>query len=230
MTEEKADASNVVRKAISKEIVKKMEEQEEEIEETEVEEVDQTLAQEASKTEEEAEAEEEEMTAAMVVEEEIMIKTVEAEAHKVVAIEEIKEIIPTTAETVSNLITDIKSLMKALNSLDHQETKKMTMEVEALALKGHQTIKMKRKKTTKKMMPEKIIKTRTDLDILPEEVDHKVATEKTQKSRMVEMIKLMHQRTWIMAWILSMLKELRMINPCKIINEQSVQLVNPQFI
>jgi len=97
MTEEKADASNVVRKAISKEIVHIMEEQEGEIEETEVEEVDQTLAQEASKTEEEAEAEEEEMTAAMVVEEEIMINIVEAEAHKVVAIEEIKEIIPTTA-------------------------------------------------------------------------------------------------------------------------------------
>merc|ERR1712086_1226157 len=212
MTEEKADASNVVRKAISKEIVHIMEEQEGEIEETEVEEVDQTLAQEASKTEEEAEAEEEEMTAAMVVEEEIMINIVEAEAHKVVAIE------------------DIKSLMKALNSLDHQETKKMTMEVEALALKGHQAIKMKRKKTTKKMVPEKIIKTRTDLDILPEEVDHKVATEKTQKSRMVEMIKLMHQRTWIMVWIQSMLKELRMINLCKITNDQSVQLVNPLFI
>ena len=122
--------------------------------------------------------------------------------------------------------------MRALNSLDHQETRRTTTEAEALAQRGHQAIKMKRRKITKKTETdsEENTKTRTDLDTPQEEVDHKVATEKTQKSRMVEMIKLMHQRTWIMAWTLSMLKELRMINPCKITNEQSVQLVNPLFI
>ena len=207
MTEEKVDASNVARKVTSKETAEKVEELLKE-ETTEVEEADQTLVQEAPMTEEEAEAEEEEMIAAMVAEEENMIKIAEAEAQEAIKVakREIKEIIPTTVETASNLIIEKKSPMRALNSLDHQETRKTTTEAEALAQRGHQAIKMKRRKTTKKTETdsEENTKTRTDPDTPQEEVDHKVATEKTQKWEMTMLVRLMHPRTWIMAWMLSM--------------------------
>lgn len=61
---------------------------------------------------------------------------------------------------------------------------------------------MKKRKTMKMELSEENIKMRTDQDTHPEEVDHKMATEKTQKWETIELIRLMHQKTWSMARML----------------------------
>jgi len=138
LTEEKVDASTVVKKVTNRETARIKAQTEETEEDKEEEEADHLQVQEAMKTEEEVAAEAEEMTAAMVVEEESIPEIAEATAHTVirkvsnqVMIREVKrEITLMTAETASSLISE-ESLTMGLSFLDHQEMKRTTMEAEA---------------------------------------------------------------------------------------------------
>lgn len=132
-TEEKVDASIVAKKVINKEIAKikaaKTEEAEEEADQI-------PILAEATKIEEEEE-EAEEMIAAMEEVEEIP-EIVEVIAHTAIRkvtkmmTREKRDMILTTAEIASSLITeDQTSPTIVQNILDHLETRRMIMEVEA---------------------------------------------------------------------------------------------------